>query len=92
MAGWEEYRKTLYKKIRDDKKNKALILDTINMIIETRKAKGLSQKGLAKLMGTKQSAIARLESGKFNMSLKYLQKLANAFDLDLEPPRFKKRN
>ncbi|MBC7343610.1 MAG: helix-turn-helix transcriptional regulator, partial [Clostridia bacterium] len=38
-------------------------------IIAARQARGLSQAALAKQVGTKQSAIARLESGSYNPSL-----------------------
>ncbi|MDO8663464.1 MAG: helix-turn-helix transcriptional regulator [Candidatus Wildermuthbacteria bacterium] len=41
----------------------------IEMIIRKRIERGLSQKELAKKIGTKQSAISRLESGTYNPSL-----------------------
>ena len=50
----------------------------INALIEARKNKGLTQAQLAQKIGTKQSAIARIESGNANPSIGFLQKLAEA--------------
>lgn len=52
-------------------------------IIEKRLAKGLTQSDLAEKVGTKQSAIARLESGRYNPSLAFLRKVAQALDAQL---------
>ena len=49
-------------------------------IIERRIKKGLTQGALAKKMNTKQSAIARLESGNYNPTLLFLEKAAKALD------------
>lgn len=50
-------------------------------IIQLRKEKKLTQKELAKEIGTSQPAIARLESGNYkNVSLAFLRKLAEALD------------
>lgn len=49
------------------------------MIAELREKKGLSQQQLAKLMGTSQQAISRIESGKYEgFTLKTLEKIAEA--------------
>lgn len=56
----------------------------INEIISKRIERGLTQKELAEKMGTKQSAIARLESGKYNPSFKFLKKAAKALDSKLK--------
>ncbi|EKD76733.1 MAG: transcriptional regulator, XRE family [uncultured bacterium] len=53
------------------------------LLIEKRLQKGLTQSALAKKIGTKQSAIARLESGKYNPSLTFLRKVARALDAQL---------
>ena len=50
----------------------------IRAIIDARLKKGITQKELAKKMGTKQSSIARFESGRYNPTLAFVQKLANA--------------
>lgn len=49
-------------------------------LIQKRLDKKLTQKQLAQKVGTKQSAISRLESGSYNPSMAFLQKLAQAFD------------
>jgi predicted transcriptional regulator len=56
----------------------------IETIIEKRLQKGFTQKELAQKIGTKQSAISRLESGKANPSLLFLQKIAKALHSNLE--------
>ncbi|MCF8021060.1 MAG: helix-turn-helix domain-containing protein [Vallitaleaceae bacterium] len=52
-------------------------------LIKLRNEKGLNQKQLAELIGTKQSAISRLESGNYNPSVQLLSKLAEAFNKEL---------
>ena len=48
-------------------------------IAELREKKGLSQQQLAKLMGTSQQAISRIESGEYDgFTLKTLEKIAEA--------------
>ena len=48
-------------------------------IAELRDQKGLSQQELAKLMGTSQQAISRIESGEYEgFTLKTLEKIAEA--------------
>ncbi len=51
-------------------------------LIGARLKAGHTQKQLADLMGTKQSAIARLESGRQMPTLDTLQKLARVLDVD----------
>ncbi len=53
-------------------------------VIERRLEKGITQSKLAKKVGTKQSAISRLESGNFNHSISFLEKVAKALNLKLE--------
>ena len=45
--------------------------------------KGLSQKDLAALMGTKQSAISRLENGSYNPSVEFLNRIAHTLGKEL---------
>lgn len=55
----------------------------IHAIIEARIKKNISQKMLAKRLGTGQSAVSRLESGTYNPTFKFAQKLAKALETDL---------
>lgn len=55
----------------------------IRSVIQKRMEKNMSQNDLAKKIGTRQSAISRLESGNANPSLRFLQKLASALGTKL---------
>ncbi|HPR97397.1 MAG TPA: helix-turn-helix transcriptional regulator [Thermotogota bacterium] len=50
--------------------------ELIQQIIAERTNQNLSQKALAEKIGLKQSHISRLESGNYNPSLAFLQKIA----------------
>ena len=56
----------------------------IEIIIRRRIKKGLTQRDLAQKIGTKQSAISRLESGTYNPTFSFLQKLADALGVRLK--------
>ena len=53
-------------------------------IIRYRIENNLSQKELAEKIGTKQSAISRLENDDYNPSIEFLDKVANALGKKLE--------
>lgn len=55
----------------------------IRAVIEARIRKGMTQEKLAKLVGTKQSAIARFETGRANPRLSFMKKLTRALDVKL---------
>lgn len=55
----------------------------IQIIIEKRIEQGLTQTELAKKIGTKQSAISRLEQGSYNPTIAFLRKLAEALGAEL---------
>ena len=57
--------------------------EVVAALIKRRLEKGFTQGELAKHVGTKQSAIARLESGTYNPSLDFLKKVTNALDARL---------
>ena len=57
--------------------------DLIRLIIEKRMKEGLTQKELAQRAHTKQSAISRFESGRYNPSLAWMQNLARALDTNI---------
>ncbi len=52
-------------------------------VVEQRRARGLSQKELAELTGTTQSAIARLETGGRPPRIDTLLRIAEALDCEL---------
>ncbi|KKS13930.1 MAG: DNA-binding helix-turn-helix protein [Candidatus Daviesbacteria bacterium GW2011_GWB1_41_5] len=56
----------------------------IQAVIDARVKKGVTQKELAEKIGTKQSVISRLESGRANPSVAFLKKLAQALNSHLE--------
>ncbi len=55
----------------------------ISQLISARLKKGMTQKQIAEKMGTKQSAIARLESGNSNPSISFLEKVASVMGYKL---------
>lgn len=59
------------------------------MVKRARLLKGLTQAQLAERVGTKQSSIARLESGRTAPSISFLNEIAKALDTYLVEPRFK---
>jgi ribosome-binding protein aMBF1 (putative translation factor) len=59
-------------------------LEIAYQILQLRKTKKLSQAQLAKKIGTKQSNIARMESGQQNFSVDILEKIADAFGCNLK--------
>lgn len=58
--------------------------EIIRLLAKRRIEKGLTQEGLAKIIGTKQSAIARLESGHYNPSLSFLSKVAHGLNTKIK--------
>lgn len=63
--------------------------EAISELISARIKKGITQKELAKKIGTKQSAIARFESGNVNSSLGFLEKMAEAMGYKVNISPFK---
>lgn len=60
-------------------------------ILDARVKRGVTQAELAKKIGTKQSVISRLESGRANPSVAFLKKLATALNSNLEIKFISKR-
>lgn len=82
MTSWTELKKEMLadpkaKQAYDDLEPEYAI---IRAMIRKRAEKRMSQAQLARKIGTKQSAIARLESGTYNPSLAMLRKVAKALD------------
>lgn len=82
MNTWKSFKQRLLKDKEFAAEYKRLQprYDIISQLIEARIRKGITQQELAKKMGTKQSAIARLESGNYNPTLEFLIKTAKALD------------
>jgi ribosome-binding protein aMBF1 (putative translation factor) len=85
MSDWKASKKEILKDKEVAKEYKKLEpkYKLIVQVIDARLKKGLTQKELAKKIGTKQSAIARLESGNANPSIEFLLKLAKATETEL---------
>lgn len=56
----------------------------IDAVIAARMEKHMTQAELAERADTKQSSICRFESGNYNPSVEFLQKIAGALDKQLE--------
>ncbi|MFA6917952.1 MAG: helix-turn-helix transcriptional regulator [Candidatus Gracilibacteria bacterium] len=85
MKTYSNFKKRVLKDKELRKEYDALATEFIiaDIIIGKRLEKGLSQAELANKIGTKQSAISRLESGDYNPSVKLLEKVAKALGLKL---------
>ncbi|TSA46509.1 XRE family transcriptional regulator [bacterium] len=81
--------KDLKKRLLRDKETRKAYEDlgpefaVVEMIIEKRLQKGITQKELARKAGTKQPVISRLERGDFSPSIKFLQRIAEALGAEL---------
>jgi ribosome-binding protein aMBF1 (putative translation factor) len=86
MKSWADLKKELLKdpKVKEEYDKLQPEFALISAMIEARAKKGITQKKLAEKLGTKQSAIARLESGNANPSLNFLKRLAEALGTKLE--------
>lgn len=80
MKSWKTLKKELLKDKEVAKEYERLKPQyaLISQLIEARINRGITQKDLADKIGTKQSAIARLESGNSNPSIAFLEKIASA--------------
>ena len=58
--------------------------EIIRAEIKSRKAAGMTQKELAERMGTAQANISRFESGNYNPTLAFLQKMARSLGKTLK--------
>lgn len=85
MKAWKKLREELLKDKGVKKEYDRLkpYYELVGQLVEARSKKGLTQKQLAEKIGTKQSAIARLESGNANPSLLFLEKIVGAMGYKL---------
>jgi len=77
----EQLKNPVFKKYYDEYGKQ---LEIAYQVLQLRKREGLSQVELAKKIGTKQTSIARLESGQQNFTIDTLQKLAKALRRNLK--------
>lgn len=85
MKNWKTLRKELLRNKEVAKEYEKLKprYTLISQLIEARIKEGLTQEQLAERVGTKQSAIARIESGNANISIAFLEKLTQALGSQL---------
>jgi len=84
-TNYEEFKAELLKKPQIRKEYEALKpkYDMIRSLIERRNQLHISQTQLAKMIGTRQPAISRLEKGDHNTTLSTFFKVASALNLDI---------
>jgi transcriptional regulator with XRE-family HTH domain len=70
-------------KFRKEYQRKDLAFEISQMLLDARIKRGMSQQKLARLIRTKQSSIARIESGSTLPSLTFLLKIAKALKYEL---------
>lgn len=85
MERWQDFKKELLKdpEVAGEYQKLAPRYELISELIKLRIKNGLTQKELAEKIGTKQSAVSRLESGNGNPSLKCLEKIFLALGAQL---------
>ena len=85
MSKWEDLEKELLSDPETKRENDKLAprYTVISQLISARIKSNMTQKEVAEKIGTKQSAIARLESGSTNPSLEFLQKIAQVMGYKL---------
>ncbi len=86
MKKWEDLERELLKnkEVKKEFDKLAPRYAVISKLIDARIKKGITQKELAKRVGTKQSAIARLETGNTNPSVDFLEKVISAMGYKLQ--------
>ena len=82
MKSFTQFKKELLrnKKVKKAYDNLAPEFELIKLVIRKRIDEKITQKELARRIGTKQSAIARFESGSYNPSLTWVRSVAHALD------------
>ena len=86
MKDFNEIKKRLLRNIefREEYERLGPEFELVRLLIRKRLEKGLTQHELARKIGTKQSAISRLESGTYNPTMSVLRKVAKALGSELE--------
>jgi DNA-binding XRE family transcriptional regulator len=86
MRSFEAFKKQLlkdpeFKKAYDDLGPE---FELVRMLIKKRLEQKMTQAQLAKKIGTKQSAVSRLEQGSYNPSINFLKKVSKALNAELQ--------
>lgn len=87
MIDFEDFKREAFAKDPELKKaydDLEVEYSIITQVIQKRLEKKMSQKQLAEKIGTKQSAIARLEGGNTNPSVAFLEKVSKALGSKLQ--------
>ena len=82
---FDEFKSNLLKdpKVKEEYDALEFEYTLIEQAIKARVALNMTQKELADKIGTKQSCIARFESGRYNPSVQFLQKVAQGLNKKL---------
>lgn len=85
MDNWEEIKKNILKEAEVKKIYDGLEVEyqIMSDVVRLRNKKKMTQRELAKKMGTTQSALSRFEMGNINPSLDFLKKMAAALETKL---------
>ena len=85
MSNWDKFEKELLSdpEVRAEYERQRPYFMVLNQIIKARQERGITQKKLAEKIGTKQSSIARFESGASNPSLDFMTRIVTALGLTL---------
>jgi predicted transcriptional regulator len=83
---WDEAKKIINSdpEVIKELDNNSIEYKVVREIINARHELNLTQEQLAELVGTKQSNISRLESGEYNPTIEFLNKVAQAMGKTLE--------
>ncbi|MEX1013551.1 MAG: helix-turn-helix transcriptional regulator [Candidatus Paceibacterota bacterium] len=86
MKDFKDFKKELLKnkETKEAYNDLSLEFEIISLLIEKRIKNKITQKDLAKKIGTKQSSISRFESGDYNPSISFINKIAKALDAKIE--------
>ncbi len=83
---WDDAKKIINSdpEVMKELENNSVEYQIVREIIKARHELNPTQEQLAKLAGTKQSNISRLESGEYNPTIEFLSKVAQAMGKTLE--------
>ena len=86
MSKWKDLEKELLSDpaVKKEYDKLAPRYAVISQLITARLNRGMTQKDIAEKLGTKQSAIARFESGTYNPTLSFVKKLTSALHLKIK--------